>query len=137
MSRLSIWQVVVLAVFLVLPMNQDSVQAKTTLEEQSQFGPDLTFHNGRIYMAWTGRDAAGKGGKLNVMYSKDGVDWKAKIILEEKSEHPPALASFNGKLYLAWTGRDKKINIRRSEEGIDWGGKVTLEEQSELEPGLS
>ena len=58
-----------------------------TLEEQSQWGPALAYLNNNIFLGWTGRD-----GKINIMRSAEGVDWRAKITMEEKSERPPTLA---------------------------------------------
>ena len=55
-----------------------------TLEEQSQWGPALAYLNNHIFLGWTGRD-----GKINIMRSAEGVDWRAKITMEEKSERPP------------------------------------------------
>ena len=94
------------------------------LDETSRTGPAIAEHNGRMYMAWTGTD-----NKLNVMQSRDGVDWGAKIRLDEESDHPPALVSNGRYLFMAWIGRGNgKLNVMRSDDGIDWRGKVRLDE---------
>ena len=129
-----------LLVFATVFLNlRDLGAQKVTLDQTSQLGPALTYHDGKLFMAWAGRDFKkdGKmGGKLNVMRSSEGIDWRAKITLDEKSEHPPSLTSFNDKLYMAWTGRDSKLNIMRSEDGIDWRAKIILDDKSELEPAI-
>ncbi|WP_457651694.1 hypothetical protein [Rhodocaloribacter sp.] len=72
--------------------------------------------DGKVFMAWTGMD-----GKINVMRSRDGVDWGAKIRLDETSSKSPTLTTFDDELILAWIGEhDRKINVARSDDGIEF-----------------
>ena len=46
------------------------------LDETSEHGPAVAELNGKAILAWTGMD-----GNLNIMQSREGVDWGEKIRL--------------------------------------------------------
>ena len=125
--KLNLW-----IVALLLPASSLFAQ-KIRLDERSTFGPSVTEHYDVMVVAWTGTD-----GRINIMQSRDGIDWGSKIRLDEQSNHPPVIASDGDYLYLAWTGRsDNKLNVIQSRDGIDWGSKIRLDEESDLAPGLA
>ena len=112
-------------------------QFKLRLDERSNYGPAIVHHITEdvdvLIVAWTGTDD-----HINVMQSRDGIDWRAKIRLDETSDHPPALTSDGKYIYIAWTGRGNgKLNTMRSEDGIDWRTKIRHDDESGLEPGLA
>ncbi|GHO77882.1 hypothetical protein KSD_56530 [Ktedonobacter sp. SOSP1-85] len=102
---------------------------KVTLDEEAtgESGPALTAGNGKIYLAWQGRD-----GHINILSSTNGKSFQDKRTLKEESPHTatPGLAFGNGYLYLSWIGHDDRLNILSSTDGENWGQKVTLNEKS-------
>ena len=93
-------------------------QFKLRLDETSNYGPAIVHHVNEdegidiLVVAWTGTD-----GNLNVMQSRDGIDWRAQIRLDERSDHPPALTSDGKYIYIAWTGQgNEKLNTMRSRD---------------------
>jgi len=105
------------------------------LGQFSRHGPALTVFHNLLYIAWTGTD---KYALLNVMSSKDGVNFVNKVTLREDGASGPALAVFNNRLYLAWTGVDQQhsLNIISSADGVNFSGKQILGQSSISAPAL-
>ena len=88
---------------------------KIRLDERSTFGPSVTEHYDVMVVAWTGTD-----GRINIMQSRDGIDWGSKIRLDEESDLEPGLAVVDRRVYMVWRGRrDQRINVIQSRDGID------------------
>jgi hypothetical protein len=110
------------------------------LSVESNETPALAVFNGRLYIAWTGREGVFNDDRfVNIMSTSNGVNWGNKVTLPEltHSETGPALAAFDGQLYVAWTGKDHHLNVESSSNGVSWGNKVTLPETSQEDPGLA
>jgi hypothetical protein len=105
------------------------------LRQFSHHGPALTVFNNLLYIAWTGTD---KYALLNVMSSKDGINFSNKVTLREDSAYGPALAVLNNRLYLTWTGVDPQhsLNIISSADGVNFIGKHILGQSSMSSPAL-
>ena len=100
------------------------------LAETSSVNPALANFDGRLFLAWTGRDDRHR---LNVLSSGDGVNFGNKRTLEDTSIAGPALASFERKLFIAWTGRDDAhhLNGMPSLDGLAFGNKRTFNDPGE------
>jgi hypothetical protein len=57
--------------FLLLACLPAGATAQVVLEEESDFGPALARMGDNVFLSWTGR-----GGKINVRRSADGIDWR-------------------------------------------------------------
>jgi len=99
---------------------------KVTLQESSEFSPALTVFQGRLYIAWTGRDDKRS---LNVISSADGKQFDQKVTLPATSDGAPALAVFRDKIYISWMDRSSthSLNLMASENGKTFGNQVTFE----------
>ena len=86
-------------------------QFKLRLDERSNYGPAIVHHINEdmdvLIVAWTGTDD-----HINIMQSRDGIDWRAKIRLDETSDHPPALTSDGGFFYQPYR-MDEEVPCRR------------------------
>ncbi len=122
----------------------EGLEGKVVLGDTSEEAPALASHNGRLFLAWTGRG----DGNLNLMFSDDnGATFHGKTTFGDSSHDAPALASHGGRLFLAWTGRgDGNLNVAKATlfgntaggfgiEGLE--GKVVLGDTSEEAPALA
>jgi Bacterial Ig-like domain len=108
---------------------------KVVLQQSSDHGPSLANGNGRILLAWIGRDT---DMGINFMESSDGFSFSGKELSPENSNHSPALAFFNKKFIVAWTGLDNSLNVMKLGEQPRWQ-KVSLESSTSTksEPSLA
>ena len=81
----------------------------TILDETSDNGPALAFHDNALFLAWRGSG----NDNLNVIVSDDGgVTFHGKMTLPESSDDSPALASHNGRLFIAFRGSgNEDLNV--------------------------
>ena len=90
--------------------------------------PALAEFNGKLYMAWTGRD----GPEQRIHWTTfDGMQWSGQQVLSDRGTNTsPALAEFNGKLYMAWTGARNDFRIYWSSfDGMQWSGQQVLSDR--------
>jgi hypothetical protein len=80
-------------------MGIEGLGDKVVMPEMTAQAPALAFHQGRLYLAWTGvRDQ-----RLNLAVSTDGGrNFAGKRTLDQTSDASPALASTPNGLVLAW-----------------------------------
>lgn len=122
-----------------LTSTQLYAQFKLRLDETSNFGPAIVHHVNEeegidiLVVAWTGTD-----GNINVMQSRDGIEWGTKVVLDEATKNAPTLADYDGRYYVAWTGLNEgDIYTMRSRDGVDWTTKIKLDERSSAAPSLA
>jgi hypothetical protein len=115
---------------------------KVILNETSNNGPALAFHNDALFLAWRGSG----NDNLSVIVSDDGgVTFHGKMISPESSDDAPALASHNGKLFLAFKGSgNDNMNVAivsRSGSGShdveQLSNKVTLGDTTDCSPAIA
>ena len=91
---------------------------KLTSGELTSQGPALAFHEGILFVAWTGVG----NNRLNVAVvtlggDKVGLADKVTLPLGWDSSRSPALASFGGALHLAWKDDSDRLNVASSTDG--------------------
>ncbi len=103
----------------------------------SDYGPSITFFNGRYYIAWTSTDASHP--YIHLMRSTDatGAAWGDHIVFDETGGRPsaessdrPMLYAGNGRLHVVWVGSNQPGKLRwiRSADGVTWGDKRILDD---------
>ena len=92
--------------------------------------PSLVGHRERLYLAWTGTDAA-----LNVQVV-DRHAYSTPITFKQRSAVSPSVTmSERGSLVLAWTGTDRHVNLLTMTE--NWSGvPVRLPAKSSAAPAV-
>jgi hypothetical protein len=88
----------------------------------------LAEFNGKLYMAWTGRD----GPEQRMHWTTfDGMQWSDTQVLSDRAtSRSPALAEFNGKLYMAWKGAGNDFKIYWSTfNGTQWSAQQVLSDR--------
>ena len=114
----------------------------TILNETSDNGPALAFHDNALFLAWRGSG----NDNLNVIVSDDGgVTFHGKITSPESSDDSPALASHNGRLFIAFRGSgNEDLNVAvvsRAATGSrdiqQLSNKVILSDSSDRSPAIA
>jgi hypothetical protein len=77
------------------------------LRWRSRKGPGLCVHNNRLVIGWKGRGHD----RVNLAFSRNGVEWDGLLRLATGCEDAPELLSFDGKLIVA-------VNLRGTEHRI-------------------
>jgi len=92
--------------------------------------PSLVGAGERLYLAWTGGDAA-----LNVLVA-DRHAYPGPVTFKQRSAASPSVAtSERGSLILAWTGTDRHLNLLTLAE--NWSGTpIRLEAKSSAAPAM-
>lgn len=106
----------------------------TSSTRRVALAPALAASGDRLYLAWTGSDAA-----LNLLAAEPAAP--APLTLRERSRHSPSLApSGDGSLVLAWTGTDRRVNVLALDQGpypapgAPGAAKTTLEQARSADP---
>jgi len=104
---------------------------KVTLKETSIARPALAVHEGRLFLAWTGTDAAHH---LNIESSADLRNFDRKVEFNETSDFGPALCVFKNIMYIAWTGTGNNwLNIAQFVNGR-MENKTTIQTETAYGP---
>ena len=106
---------------------------------QSYSGPALAEFDGKLYLTWTSIKPVGKPRNINIISTKDGLQWKNYKKFDETTKKTPALASFPSFLALAWKGSDVqcRLNILASGNGtFEDAEKLTLTEITDSAPSM-
>ncbi len=118
----------------------DGLKDKVVLNESSDSGPALAFHDNRLSLAWRGSS----NDNLNVALSNDdGTTFVGKHTSSETSDDAPALASHKGQLFIAFKGSgNENINVavvQRTGDGnkvVSLSNKITLSETTDVSPTI-
>jgi len=114
----------------------------TILDETSNNGPALAFHDNALFLAWRGSG----NDNLNVIVSDDGgVTFHGKMTSPESSDDSPALASHNGRLFIAFRGSgNEDLNVAvvsraatGSRDVQQLSNKVILSDSSDHSPAIA
>lgn len=98
----------------------------------SNFTPAITVYNGRVFLAWAGRD----NHFMNIASSADGLHFTNQVVMSFTSSTGPALGVANGKLYLAWTdsGIGHTVHVATTTDGINFSTMGTVTAQNGIFP---